>query len=141
MLFIFERVQMGEGQSEGDRGSEAGSALTAVSPYVGLDAGLELMNPQGHDLSRSQTLKRLSHPGAPWSSLSFKGHIYLSDSEESEVPSFRGSHIYTTFAYSFWRFRDPPEAPVCHTGSVRTKSRLQWCSQSPAPCPSLVDAQ
>ena len=31
-LFIFEREQAGKGQREGDRGSEVGSMLTAVSP-------------------------------------------------------------------------------------------------------------
>ena len=39
MLFIFERVQAGEGQGEGDRGSEAGSVLKAEP-----DVQLELTN-------------------------------------------------------------------------------------------------
>ena len=41
-MFIFERVQAGEVQREGDRGFEVGSALTGDSgePHV----GLELMN-------------------------------------------------------------------------------------------------
>ena len=32
ILFLRERMRVGEGQTEGDRGSEAGSALTAASP-------------------------------------------------------------------------------------------------------------
>ena len=39
-LFIFGRASVGEGQRARDRGSEAGSVLTAASP----DAGLELTN-------------------------------------------------------------------------------------------------
>ena len=57
--FIFERVQVGEGHREGDRGSEAGSVLTAAS----LMQGLELTNPGDPDLSQPQTLKRLNYPG------------------------------------------------------------------------------
>ena len=34
-IFIFERAQVGEGQREGDRGSKAGSVLTAVSSMWG----------------------------------------------------------------------------------------------------------
>ena len=34
-LFIFERVQVGEGQRAGDRRAEVDSVLTAVSPIRG----------------------------------------------------------------------------------------------------------
>ena len=37
VLFIFERVQVEEGQREGYRGSEVGSVLTAMSPMLGLE--------------------------------------------------------------------------------------------------------
>ena len=51
---------MGKGEGEGDRGSEAGSALTAESPVWP-----QTHEPRDHDLSRNQTLDRPSHPGAP----------------------------------------------------------------------------
>ena len=56
---------MGRGgaEREGDTESKAGSGLRAVSAEP--DAGLELMNPRDHDLSRSRTLNRPSRPGAP----------------------------------------------------------------------------
>ena len=50
-------------EREGDTDSEAGSRLRAVSTEP--DAGLELNKPRDHDLSRSRTLNRLSHPAAP----------------------------------------------------------------------------
>ena len=50
-------------EREGDTEFEAGSRLYAVSTEP--DAGLELTNRENHDLSRSQTLNRLSHTGAP----------------------------------------------------------------------------
>ena len=53
---------MGEGQREGDTESEAGSRLRAVSTE--LDVGLEPTT-RDHDLSQSQMVNRLSHPGAP----------------------------------------------------------------------------
>ena len=51
-MFTFERGG-GKGQREGDRGSEAGSELTAETPMWG----------SNHDLSQSWMLNRLSHPG------------------------------------------------------------------------------
>ena len=56
---------MGEGQREreGDTESEVGSRLRAVSTEP--DVGLKLHELGDHDLSRSQTLNQLSHPGAP----------------------------------------------------------------------------
>ena len=60
-IFERERAQVGEGQKErGDRGSEVGSVLTAVNPMRGLNSGT-----MRHDLGRSRTFTRLSHPGAP----------------------------------------------------------------------------
>ena len=53
----------GESEREGDTESETGSRLRAVRAEP--DVGLEPTNPQDRDLSRSQTLNRLSHPGAP----------------------------------------------------------------------------
>ena len=45
-MFVYlrerEREEVGQRQREGDRGSEAGSALTATEP----GAGLELTNPE-----------------------------------------------------------------------------------------------
>ena len=38
VLLNFERAQAGKGQREGDRGSEAGSVLTAESPMWGLNS-------------------------------------------------------------------------------------------------------
>ena len=56
-------------EREGDTESEAGSRLRAISPEP--DSGLELTDRDiVRDLSRSWTLNRLSHPGAP--GLSFK---------------------------------------------------------------------
>ena len=43
--------------------SEAGSRLRAASTEP--NPGLELRNRQDRDLSRSRTLNRLGHPGAP----------------------------------------------------------------------------
>ena len=65
MFIYFERERestcSGGTEREGDRGSERG--LRADSSEA--EAGLELMNPQDHDLSRSGTLNQLNHPGAP----------------------------------------------------------------------------
>ena len=65
-MFIFERERQtehrqGKGRErEGDTERETGSMPCDVSAEP--DVGLEL---QDHDLSRSQTLNRLSHPRAP----------------------------------------------------------------------------
>ena len=60
LLFLREReresTRRGGAESEGDTESEAGSRVRAVSAEP--DAG-------DRDLSRSQTLNRLSHAGAP----------------------------------------------------------------------------
>ena len=48
---------------EGDTECEVGSRLHIVSTEP--DAGLELNELWDHDLSRSRSLNRLSHPGAP----------------------------------------------------------------------------
>ena len=53
-------MNRGGAEGEGDRGSEAGSVLTAASPVPGSTPKL-----RAHDLSRSRTLNRLSHAGAP----------------------------------------------------------------------------
>ena len=61
-VFTFEREMTFGGSAErvGERGSEAGSALTAATRCEA-----QTHKPQDHDLSQSQTLHRLSHPGAP----------------------------------------------------------------------------
>ena len=41
------------------------------------DVGLELTNPQDHDLSQSLTLNRLSHPGAPKIIYFFKVYLFI----------------------------------------------------------------
>ena len=65
-MFTFEREtdrrEWGGAEKEGDTESETGSRLRAVSTEPGCGARTQ---PQDHDLSRSQTLNRLSHPGAP----------------------------------------------------------------------------
>ena len=60
LYFIFERVQAGYGQREGNRGCEAPSELTAASPMWGLNSQTE-----NHYLTWSGTLNQLSHPGTP----------------------------------------------------------------------------
>ena len=70
-----ERQSMNGGGSEreGDTESETGSRLRAVSTEP--DAGLEPTDCKiMHDLSRSRTLNRLSHPGAPEFSFKLKTH-------------------------------------------------------------------
>ena len=66
-VFIYlEREQESKsrgGAKRGRRRERIPSRLSAVSPEPG--AGLELTNPRDHDLSKSRTLNRLSHPGAP----------------------------------------------------------------------------
>ena len=59
-----DRAHVGEGaEREGETESGAGSRLWAISTEP--DAGLELTQLWDHDLSWSQTLNRLSHPGSP----------------------------------------------------------------------------
>ena len=68
LMFIFERESMSRGgaEREEDIESEAGSALS-VQRLLGR---LEPTNHEIlHDLSRSQTLNRLSHPGTMDNSL------------------------------------------------------------------------
>ena len=62
-LFLREDPRAGERHRERgwDRGSEAGSVLTAARAQCG---GLNAWT-RDHDLSRSRMLNRLSHPGAP----------------------------------------------------------------------------
>ena len=64
-LIDFERgsASGGEAQTEGERGCEAGSALTGWQQ--GTECGAQTHEPQDHDLSWSETLNRLSHIGAP----------------------------------------------------------------------------
>ena len=50
-------------EREGDTESEVGSRLQAISTEP--NVGLELTELWDHDLSQSQTLNWLSHPGAP----------------------------------------------------------------------------
>ena len=57
-LFMFGRVQAGEGQREGDRGSEVGSVPTAVDPMW--DSNPRTVR---SDLSQSRT--PTEPPGAP----------------------------------------------------------------------------
>ena len=57
-----DRAQVGEGQREKLTESAAGSRLRAVSTEP--NVGLELTNCDG-DLSRSQMLNQLKHPGSP----------------------------------------------------------------------------
>ena len=59
-MFSLERVQVEEGQREGDREPEAGSTLSAQSPMWGSNS-----QTSDRDLSQSQTFNRLSHPGVP----------------------------------------------------------------------------
>ena len=56
LMFIFEGVQAGDGQRKEDRGSEAGSALTAVSPEWDLNS--QIVGP-------CWMFNHWSHPGAP----------------------------------------------------------------------------
>ena len=53
----------GGSEREGDTESETDSRLWAVSTEP--NAGLKLTDHGDHDLSQSQTLNQLSHPGAP----------------------------------------------------------------------------
>ena len=66
-VFIFERERETEHEKGRDREREIenlkqaqGSELSAQSPTQGLNS-----EPRDHNLSQSQTLNRLSHPGAP----------------------------------------------------------------------------
>ena len=60
----------GGGRERGDRGSKAGSVLTAESR-----TWAQTHEPRDHALNRSQTLNQLSHPGAPVShTLKVNGH-------------------------------------------------------------------
>ena len=63
MFIIFERERMSRGGAErdGDTESEAGSSLSCQHRAW---HGAQTPEPQDHDLSQSQTLNRLSHPGA-----------------------------------------------------------------------------
>ena len=66
MFIYFWQRQNASGlgaEREGDTEAEAGSRLWAVSTEP--DVGLELTNREICDLSWSQTLNLLSHPGAP----------------------------------------------------------------------------
>ena len=83
LIFSLERAQAGEGRREGDRGSEAGSALTGWQQWAWCGAGThELWD----DLSQSWTLNWLSHPGAPciyvlegyWSLVLFPCEVFIS---------------------------------------------------------------
>ena len=63
-LFLRERAGGGEGAGrEGNTESKADSGLRACQH--GAQRGAQTHKPQDHDLSQSQTLNRLSHPGAP----------------------------------------------------------------------------
>ena len=55
-------MSRGGAERKGDRGSKAGSALTSSEP----DTGTRTHEPWDRDLSRSQTLNQLSHPGTPF---------------------------------------------------------------------------
>ena len=85
LMFIFERdrdrMQVGEGQRGRQSQKQApGSKLSAQSPR-----GAWTHELWDHDLSWSQTLNRLSHPGAPCLFFFFKGFTYwLSYSTPSE---------------------------------------------------------
>ena len=58
-----ESASGGGAEEEGDAESEAGSGLRAVKHRD--RRGARTHKPRDHDLSRSRTLNRLSHPGAP----------------------------------------------------------------------------
>ena len=65
-LFLRQREtehEWGEGQREGD--TEFGSRLQAPSCQHRARRGARTCEPQDHDLSRSRTLNRLSHPSTP----------------------------------------------------------------------------
>ena len=59
-LFIFERGRIGEGQREKE--SQAGSTLSVH----GSQCRAQTHEPRDCDLSQSQKLNQLSHPGAPY---------------------------------------------------------------------------
>ena len=59
-VYFWENEQVGKGQREGDRESEAGSVLTAESLMQGSNSWTVT-----YDLRRSWMLNWLSHPGAP----------------------------------------------------------------------------
>ena len=64
-LFLKERqnVKGGGAERERDTESEAGSRLLAV--HTGPKHGAQTHKPRNHDLSQSQKLNQLSHPGTP----------------------------------------------------------------------------
>ena len=75
-LFLIER----ERQSVSGGGAERGkhriqSKLQALSCHHRPWCRAWTHKPQGHDLRRSQTLKWLSHPGAPWIKLNTISHM------------------------------------------------------------------
>ena len=66
-LFLWEtetECEWGEGQRERER-HRIWSRLQAPSCQPRAPHGAPTLEPQNHDLSRSQTLNQLSHPGAP----------------------------------------------------------------------------
>ena len=67
IYFLRESASGGGTEREGDRGSEAGSALTAASPMWGSNSGT-----RDHDLSGSPILNGPSHPSAPQNDCTFK---------------------------------------------------------------------
>ena len=87
---MFERQRPsasgGGAEREENTECEAGSRFRAVSTEP--DAGLEPTN-RDHDLSRSRTLNRLSHPGAP------KDKLFYVRREFEEFGGFRQSGVPT----------------------------------------------
>ena len=62
-IYFWESAGRGWAERKGDRGSEGDSALTGWQQRAGCRA--QTHKPQNRDLSQSQMLNWLSHPGAP----------------------------------------------------------------------------
>ena len=87
-----ESASEGGAEREGDRGSEAGSVLTAESLTWGLNSWTCLLD---HDLSRSRILNWLHHPGAPLKLLKY------SKSPVENIPRARHCSRHITYIISF----------------------------------------
>ena len=70
-LFLRDRARAGEGQRERGR-HRIRSRLQAPSCQHRAPRGARTREPRNHDLSRSERLKRLSHPRAPENTKIFK---------------------------------------------------------------------
>ena len=122
-MYLFLRERQTEtahkwerGREGGDRGSKVGSVLTAESPTRGSNSQL-----QDHDLSRSQTLNRLSHPGAP--------RLWFSNKDEtSVVPPLT------------WTFPAQAEREVCSPQSGKGHQAVRSAFSPCKPAPGVAGA-